>query len=82
MLSFGRTIRKLFANYIVKVERMLLQMGRLSEAADQLIAWMRKTRGTLDELSVAAPTLRQLEIQRCQLTVVSNDVHAHESRYV
>ncbi|EYB85849.1 hypothetical protein Y032_0289g1495 [Ancylostoma ceylanicum] len=62
-----------------KVERMLLQMGRLSEAADQLIAWMRKTRGTLDELSVAAPTLRQLEIQRCQLTVVSNDVHAHES---
>ncbi|KIH50239.1 spectrin repeat-containing domain protein [Ancylostoma duodenale] len=62
-----------------KVERMLLQMGRLSEAADQLIAWMRKTRGTLDELSVAAPTLRQLEIQRCQLTVVSNDVHAHEN---
>ncbi|VDM80845.1 unnamed protein product, partial [Strongylus vulgaris] len=61
-----------------KVERMLLQMGRLSEAADQLIAWMRKTRATLDELSVAAPTLRQLEIQRCQLTVVSNDVHAHE----
>ncbi|KAK6730474.1 hypothetical protein RB195_007126 [Necator americanus] len=62
-----------------KVERMLLQMGRLSEAADQLIAWIRKTRGTLNELSVAAPTLRQLEIQRCQLTVVSNDVHAHES---
>ncbi|KHJ97611.1 spectrin repeat-containing domain protein [Oesophagostomum dentatum] len=65
-----------------KVERMLLQMGRLSEAADQLIAWMRKTRGTLDELSVAAPTLRQLEIQRCQLTVVANDVHAHENRLV
>ncbi|EPB75186.1 hypothetical protein ANCCEY_05757 [Ancylostoma ceylanicum] len=73
-------LAKLPATESLKVERMLLQMGRLSEAADQLIAWMRKTRGTLDELSVAAPTLRQLEIQRCQLTVVSNDVHAHESR--
>ncbi|XGW21562.1 hypothetical protein V3C99_004485 [Haemonchus contortus] len=62
-----------------KVERMLLQMGRLSEAVEQLITWMRKTRGTLNELSVAAPALRQLEIQRCQLIVVSNDIHAHES---
>lgn len=59
---------------------MLLQMGRLSEAVQQMIVWIRKTRGTLNELSVTAPGLRQLEIQRCQLTVVSNDIHAHENR--
>ncbi|VDL73353.1 unnamed protein product [Nippostrongylus brasiliensis] len=57
-----------------KVERMLLQMGRLSEAIEQMVAWIRKTRATLNELSVTAPGLRQLEIQRCQLTVVANDV--------
>ncbi|VDO70038.1 unnamed protein product [Heligmosomoides polygyrus] len=62
-----------------KIERMLLQMGRLSEAVQQMIVWIRKTRGTLNELSVTAPGLRQLEIQRCQLTVVSNDIHAHEN---
>ncbi|WKX89695.1 hypothetical protein Q1695_008943 [Nippostrongylus brasiliensis] len=62
-----------------KVERMLLQMGRLSEAIEQMVAWIRKTRATLNELSVTAPGLRQLEIQRCQLTVVANDVVAHEA---
>ncbi|KAJ1362930.1 hypothetical protein KIN20_022655 [Parelaphostrongylus tenuis] len=62
-----------------KIERMLLQMGRLSEATNQLVSWMRKTAETLREMSVNTPILRELEIRRYQLNIVSNDIHAHES---
>uniref|UniRef100_A0A0K0CVV6 DYST n=1 Tax=Angiostrongylus cantonensis TaxID=6313 RepID=A0A0K0CVV6_ANGCA len=62
-----------------KVERLLLQMGRLSEAADQLISWMGKTAEMLRELSVHTAMPRELEIKRYQLSVISSDVHARES---
>ena len=58
-------------------------MGHWGDAADQLIAWMDRTKTTLNELTpTGRASLREIEIQQCKLTVVRNDVHAHEPRLV
>ena len=58
-----------------------MEMGRLGEAIDQLIAWETRTEETIGELTASTPTnLRQIEILQCKVAVVANDVHAHESR--
>ncbi|CAJ0916087.1 unnamed protein product, partial [Mesorhabditis belari] len=62
-----------------KIERAMLEMGRLGEAVGQLTAWIDKTQSTIDELGAHAPTnLRAVEIAQCKLAVVNNDIHAHE----
>lgn len=60
----------------------LLQMGRLSEAASQLIDWIDRSRATIVELGSATTprNLRNVEIQICKLAVLRNDVDAHKPR--
>jgi hypothetical protein len=44
---------------------------------------MDRTKTTLNELTpTGRASLREIEIQQCKLTVVRNDVHAHEPRLV
>ncbi|CAI5438399.1 unnamed protein product [Caenorhabditis angaria] len=64
-----------------KLESSMLQMGKLTDAIDQLTAWMDKTRGTLVEISPPKNgiNLRDVEIAQCKLVVISNDIHAHQN---
>ncbi|EGT34885.1 hypothetical protein CAEBREN_18491 [Caenorhabditis brenneri] len=63
-----------------KLESSMLQMGKLSDAISQLTAWMDKTKSTLTEFSLprTAVNLRDIEIAKCKLVVLNNDVHAHQ----
>ncbi|CAJ0564897.1 unnamed protein product, partial [Mesorhabditis spiculigera] len=62
-----------------KIERAMLEMGRLGEAVAQLTAWIEKTRSTVHDIAAQPSTnLRAVEIAQCKLAVVNNDVHAHE----
>uniref|UniRef100_A0AC35UFF8 GAR domain-containing protein n=1 Tax=Rhabditophanes sp. KR3021 TaxID=114890 RepID=A0AC35UFF8_9BILA len=62
-----------------KLERCLLESGQFCQAYDQIMMWMMKTGGNLDDIIVTKGDLRLLEIQLSKLNVIRNDISGHES---
>ncbi|CEF68106.1 Short stop [Strongyloides ratti] len=65
-----------------KLEKSLLETGQFSQAYDQIMFWIVKTAGSVDQITVTDGDLRSIEINLSKINVIKNDVMAHEQSVI
>uniref|UniRef100_A0A0K0FXT7 Short stop (inferred by orthology to a D. melanogaster protein) n=1 Tax=Strongyloides venezuelensis TaxID=75913 RepID=A0A0K0FXT7_STRVS len=61
-----------------KLEKSLLETGQFSQAYDQIMLWIVKTAGNVDQIVVPTGDLRMIEINLSKINLIKNDVMAHD----
>ncbi|XP_021923220.1 dystonin isoform X2 [Zootermopsis nevadensis] len=62
-----------------QLENALLRLGQFQHALAELLVWIDKTDGTLDELKPVAGDPQVLEVELAKLKVLVNDIQAHQT---
>lgn len=62
-----------------QLENALLRLGQFQHALNELLVWIEKTDGTLDELKPVAGDSQILEVELAKLKVLVNDIQAHQT---
>uniref|UniRef100_A0AAF5D7A3 GAR domain-containing protein n=2 Tax=Strongyloides stercoralis TaxID=6248 RepID=A0AAF5D7A3_STRER len=65
-----------------KLEKSLLETGQFSQAYDQIMLWIVKTSGSVNQINVKNNDLRMIEINLSKINVIKNDVMAHEQSII
>lgn len=65
-----------------RLEKALLEMGQFSDAYEQILVWLDKTKVTLDSIDMNPKNLKNIEIELCKFRVLQNDICAHLSRFL
>ncbi|XP_037048313.1 microtubule-actin cross-linking factor 1 isoform X27 [Bradysia coprophila] len=62
-----------------QLEHALLHLGQFQHALNELLVWINKTDGTLDQLKPIPGDPQLNEIELAKLKVLANDIQAHQS---
>uniref|UniRef100_W4VR42 Putative short stop n=1 Tax=Corethrella appendiculata TaxID=1370023 RepID=W4VR42_9DIPT len=62
-----------------QLEHALLHLGQFQHALNELLVWISKTDGTLNQLKPIPGDSQLLEVELAKLKVLANDIHAHQS---
>ncbi|KAK7865644.1 hypothetical protein R5R35_006900 [Gryllus longicercus] len=62
-----------------QLENALLRLGQFQHALAELLVWIERTDGTLDELRPVAGDPQVLEVELAKLKVLVNDIQAHQT---
>ncbi|XP_037826292.1 dystonin isoform X39 [Lucilia sericata] len=62
-----------------QLEHALLHLGQFQHALNELLVWINKTDGTLDQLKPIPGDPQLLEVELAKLKVLANDIQAHQN---
>uniref|UniRef100_A0A1I8MXB1 Dystonin n=2 Tax=Musca domestica TaxID=7370 RepID=A0A1I8MXB1_MUSDO len=62
-----------------QLEHALLHLGQFQHALNELLVWISKTDGTLDQLKPIPGDPQLLEVELAKLKVLANDIQAHQN---
>ncbi|XP_017029675.1 microtubule-actin cross-linking factor 1 isoform X28 [Drosophila kikkawai] len=62
-----------------QLEHALLHLGQFQHALNELLVWINRTDGTLDQLKPIPGDPQLLEVELAKLKVLANDIQAHQN---
>ncbi|XP_026840877.1 dystonin isoform X9 [Drosophila persimilis] len=62
-----------------QLEHALLHLGQFQHALNELLVWIDRTDGTLDQLKPIPGDPQLLEVELAKLKVLANDIQAHQN---
>ena len=62
-----------------ELEHALLRLGQFQHALNELLVWIQRTDGTLDELKPVFGDPNVIEVELAKLKVLINDIQAHQT---
>lgn len=61
------------------LENALLDLGQFEHALKEIVVWINKTQGSVDQIKVVPGDAKILELEMAKLRIIINDTQAHQS---